>query len=56
MDQGEARRRAKELDGIAVGARLSLNGHWTLGGWASQPKETWIVVDLTKRRVLDDRD
>jgi hypothetical protein len=55
MSQGEARKRAKELGGIAVGARKSKSesGHWIIGGWSSQT-EAWIVVDTTKTAILDD--
>jgi hypothetical protein len=54
MEQGEARKRAKELGGIAVGARLSPStGCWIIGGWSGQAEE-WIVVTLDKTAVLDD--
>lgn len=56
MTQSEARRAAKALGGIAVGARLSpRTGRWMIGGWPSQPGEVWIVVDTTKTVVLADR-
>ncbi|MET7904365.1 hypothetical protein ABZS86_24055 [Streptomyces sp. NPDC005355] len=53
MDQGAARRRAKELDGIAVGARKGSTGNWLLGGWPSE-NEAWIIVSPDKKKVLDD--
>jgi hypothetical protein len=54
MEQGEARRRARELGGIAVSARPSSTpGKWTIGGWPSE-KDVWIVVSIDKKRVLDD--
>ena len=60
MNQTEARRRAKELGGIAVSARQRLGSGgepagWNLGGWPNQKGETWIVVSLDKKTVLDDR-
>lgn len=47
MDQGSARRRAKELGGIARSARPGRNG-WITGGWPTAG-DVWIVVlgDLT---------
>jgi hypothetical protein len=55
MEQGEARRRARELGGIAVSARPknSLEGGWHIGGW---PKagDVWIVISLDGLVVLDD--
>ena len=53
MDQGTARRRAKELGGIAVSARRGSTGNWNTGGWPSD-KDVWIVVDPDRRTVLDD--
>lgn len=54
MEQKDARRRAKELGGIATTARPTANGGgWHLGGWAG-PKDTWIVVALDGKTVLDD--
>lgn len=55
MTQEEARRRAKELGGIAVSARprKSADGGWRLGGWPL-PGDVWIVVNLEKTEVLDD--
>lgn len=53
MDQGAARRRAKELEGIAVSARMGTTGRWNLGGWPTE-KDVWIVVSLDQRVVLDD--
>lgn len=60
MKQEEARRRARELGGVAVSAhrRVDVNGvayGWRLGGWPNQKGETWIVVTLDKKHVLDDR-
>lgn len=55
MDQGAARRRAKELGGIAVSARKGSTGKWLTGGWPSD-NEVWIVVSLNWRHVLDDGD
>lgn len=57
MDQGTARKRAKELGGVAVGARKSpSDGRWILDTWSGQPGETFIVVSLDRTEVLDDRD
>lgn len=53
MDQGTARRRAKELRGIAVSARKGTTGKWNTGGWPSE-KDAWIVVSLDHKAVLDD--
>lgn len=64
MNQTEARRRAKELGGIAVSARPKFDSGgapagWQLGGWPNQKDETWIVVSVPKKGqpqvVLDDR-
>jgi hypothetical protein len=55
MDQGTARRRAKELGGIAVSARKDKNGKWVTGGWPSA-KDVWIVLSLDGRVVFDDGD
>lgn len=55
LDQKTARKRAKELGGVAIGARWSSATHqWRLGGWAGDPDETWIVVSTNKTHVLDD--
>lgn len=63
MKQEEARRRAKELGGIAVSARPKHDSGgapagWQLGGWPNQTDETWIVVSIPKEGqpqiVLDD--
>jgi hypothetical protein len=55
MEQGEARRRAKELGGIAVEARWSEKaGTWLTGGWASARGKAWIVVSLDHMVVLAD--
>jgi len=54
MDQTTARRRAKELGGIAIEARPRVTGGWLIGGWPHQKGATWIVVDLLKTQVLDD--
>jgi hypothetical protein len=55
MDQGTARRRARELGGIALSARPknSERGGWLIGGWG-QANDVWIVVSLDKKEVLDD--
>lgn len=53
LDQATARRRAKELGGIAVSARQGSTGRWNLGGWPTE-KDVWIVVSLDKKEVLDD--
>jgi hypothetical protein len=53
MDQGAARRRARELEGIAVSARKGSTGEWILDGWPSE-KDVWIVVSPDKAGVLDD--
>jgi len=65
VKQEEARRRARELGGIAVSARQRFDSGgapagWQLGGWPNQKGETWIVVSAPKKRsrepqiVLDD--
>jgi hypothetical protein len=55
MEQGEARRRAKELGGVAVEARWSeAAGAWLTGGWASASGKAWIVQSLDGLVVLDD--
>lgn len=62
MKQEEARRRAKELGGIAVSAhpRVDANGvaySWRLGGALNRKGETWIVISANKKGakvVLDD--
>lgn len=55
MEQGEARRRARELGGIAVEARWSeAKQTWVTGGWANQPGSAWIVVDAGNAGVLAD--
>lgn len=57
LEQGEARRRARELGGVAVSARPSAGGGWTTGGWPHE-KDVWIVIaPATKHAratVLDD--
>jgi hypothetical protein len=55
LEQGAARHRARELEGIAVSARPrnSADGGWHLGGWP-QAGDVWIVVSLDRREVLDD--
>jgi hypothetical protein len=60
VKQEEARRRATELGGIAVSAHMKFDSGgapagWRLGGWPEQKGETWIVVSLDRRQVLDDR-
>jgi hypothetical protein len=53
MDQSAARKRAKELGGIAVGARWSdKRQSWVIGGYS--PHAQWIVIDIAKAIVLDD--
>lgn len=62
MKQEEARRRAKELGGIAVSAHQKYDSGgapagWRLGGWPNQKGETWIVVSANKKgpkEILDD--
>lgn len=56
MDQSSARKRAKEMGGIAVSARRSpRTGKWITGGWATT-KDEWIVVSaLDGFTVWDDR-
>ena len=55
MDQATARRRAKELGGVARSARRSTgaDGGWHLGGWPSAA-DVWIVTALDGKTVLDD--
>lgn len=60
MKQEEARQRAKELVGIAMSARQRFDSGgapagWNIGGWPGQKGETWIVVSLDHKTVLDDR-
>lgn len=52
LDQATARRRAKELGGIAISARKGLTGKWNTGGWGKPG--VWIVVSLDRHAVLDD--
>lgn len=53
MEQTEARRRAEELGGIAVGAKWSVaKQRWITGGYSPHPE--WIVVDINHAVVLDD--
>lgn len=56
MDQAEARRRARELGGIALTARPknSPRGGWLIGGWPDAGKDVWIVVSTDRTEVLDD--
>ena len=52
--QREARKRAKELDGIAISARRSPDGtRWIIGGWTSGA-DPWIVMSLDRTEILDD--
>lgn len=54
MTQEQARRRARELEGIAVSARNPEKyKQWRLGGWP-QADDVWIVVSLDMSVVLDD--
>jgi hypothetical protein len=58
VKQEEARRRARELGGIAVSARQRFDSGgapagWQLGGWPGQKGETWIVVSPPPRRRRD---
>lgn len=54
MSQGDARRLAKDLGGVATQARLSPStGRWILGGWANK-NTVWIVVSVDGRSVLAD--
>lgn len=63
MKQEEARRRARELGGIAVSAHQKFDSGgapagWRLGGWPNQKGETWIVVSgnvVGPKTILDDR-
>lgn len=66
MKQEEARKRARELGGVAVSAHQRFDdggapAGWRLGGWPNQKGETWIVVSAPLKRrsnppqvVLDD--
>lgn len=54
MEQGEARRRARDLGGIAVSARNPEKyNRWRLGGWP-EADDVWIVISLDRTVVLDD--
>lgn len=53
MTQGEARRRARELGGIAVSARLGKTGRWNIGGWP-KANDVWIVIDRNRKTILDE--
>lgn len=54
MEQGEARRRAKELGGIALSARNPERCKpWRLGGWPLAD-DVWIVISLDHSVILDD--
>lgn len=54
LDQVTARRRAKELEGVARGAkRLVRSGRWTYGIWANDPAAVWVVTDLDGTTILD---
>lgn len=54
MNQTDARKRAKELHGIAVSARMSGDGlRWNVGGWPQEGDE-WIVISTDRTKVLDD--
>jgi len=56
MERNDADRRAKELGGIAVGARRSpTTGCWILPQWLTKT-DTWIVVTPDRTAVLDDGD
>jgi hypothetical protein len=55
MDQGTARRRARELGGIATMARKGTTGKWITGGWATK-KDVWIVLSIDHQVVLDEGD
>lgn len=59
MNQTDARRRAKELNGVAIHAYRKSEGSgpsagWRIGGWPHQKGETWIVVSQDLSTVLDD--
>lgn len=54
MDQGDARKLAKEHNGIAIqGRRSPRTGEWIVGGWATKDS-TWIVYDPRLAAVIFD--
>lgn len=54
MDQATARRRAKELGGVARSARNPERYQmWQFGGWGLHD-DVWIVTDVGITVVLDD--
>lgn len=53
MQEALARLRARQLGGVAVGASWK-GDHWLIGGVPIAKDETWIVVSLDQRRILDD--
>lgn len=53
MDQTTARRRAKELGGIARSARNPERYKmWQFGGWGLRD-DVWVVTDLSMNVMLD---
>ncbi|PPS89406.1 hypothetical protein [Streptomyces sp. MH60] len=53
LDQATARRRARELAGIAAAAHKDSNGRWNTDGWPTD-QTAWIVTSLAGRIILDD--
>lgn len=63
MDQTSARRKARELNGVAVSARNpdrntpngDISQMWRIGGWPLKD-DVWIVVDRERKVVLCDHE
>lgn len=53
LDQTTARRRARELGGIAAAAHKDSAGRWSTDGWPTD-QTAWIVTSLAGRIILDD--
>jgi hypothetical protein len=53
LDQATARRRARELEGIAAAAHKDSAGRWSTDGWPTD-QTAWIVTSLAGRIILDD--
>lgn len=53
LDQATARRRARELGGLAVAAHIDHTGCWNTDGWPAD-QTAWIVTTLARRVILDD--